>query len=171
MWPVTTGFLVVAVAATIVALLALIFDGVFDAFDLGLPGDGSVSLLALTGGIAAFGWTGVALQSMTDLALWAVVLIALGVGLAVVLGGGLLTSVLRRQSAPDGAGSISTLAGVTGVMDTAAAPGRPGVVRVVYSGSPRTLTAHVTVDVAAGSLVTVADVVSPDVVRVTPADA
>lgn len=171
MWPVTTGFFVVAVAATAVAVLALIFDGVFEAFDLDLPGDGSVSLLALTGGVATFGWTGVLMQSLTDLPLWAVVLVASGVGLAVMVGGALLTSALRRQSAPDGAGSVSSLTGVTGVMDTPAAPGRPGVVRVVYSGSPRTLTAHVTASVAAGTLVTVADVVSPDVVRVTPADA
>jgi hypothetical protein len=171
MCPVTTGFFVVAVAATVVAVLALIFDGVLEAFDLDLPGDGSVSLLALTGGIATFGWTGVLLQSTTDLPLWAVLLVATGVGLAVMTGGVLLTSMLRRQSAPDGAGSVTSLTGVTGVMDTPAAPGRPGVVRVSYSGSPRTLTAHAAVDVAAGALVTVADVVSPDVVRVTPADA
>lgn len=169
--PVTTGFLVVAIAATVIALLALVFDGVFEAFDLDLPGDGSVSLLGLTGGIAAFGWTGVVLQSLTDLPPWAIVLIAVGVGLAVMAGAGLLTALLRRQSAPDGGGIVATLAGATGVMDTPAGPGRPGVVRVVYSGSPRTLTAHVAVDVAAGALVTVADVVSPDVVRVTPADA
>ncbi len=170
MWRVTTGFLVVGIAATSVALLALLFDGVFDAFDIDLPGDGSVSVLAITGGIAAFGWTGVLLESMTGLPLWAIVLIAAGVGLAVMAGGALLTSALRRQSAPDGAGSITSLAGVTGVMDTAAAPGKPGVVRVVYAGAPRTLTAHAAVDVASGALVTVADVVSPDVVRVVPAD-
>ncbi|QAY71236.1 hypothetical protein [Xylanimonas protaetiae] len=167
----TTGFLVVGIAATVVALLALLFDGVFEAFDLDLPGDGSVSVLALTGGLAAFGWSGLALASLTDLPSWAIVLIAVAAGVLVAAGGGVLTSVLRRQSTPDGAGSVATLTGVTGVMDTPAAPGKPGVVRVVYSGSPRTLTAHATVAVAAGTLVTVAAVVSPDVVRVTPAEA
>ncbi|MCL1871355.1 MAG: hypothetical protein FWF90_13205 [Promicromonosporaceae bacterium] len=167
----TTGFLIVGIVATAIALVAVIFDGVFEVFDVDLPGDGSVSLLALTGGLGAFGWAGLILASLTDLPAWAVVVLAIAVGFAIAAGGAWLTAVLRRHSTPDGAGSITTMTGVAGVMDTAARPGHPGVVRVVYSGSPRTLTAHVTVDVAAGALVTVSAVVSPDVVRVTPAEA
>ncbi|WP_050758184.1 hypothetical protein [Xylanimonas cellulosilytica] len=167
----TTGFLVVGIVATLVALLALVFDGVFDAFDIDLPGDGSVSVLAVTGGLGAFGWSGVALESLADLPPWATVLISLCVGVVIAAGCAWLTTVLRAQSTPDGAGTVAGLAGVTGVMDTAAVPGTPGVVRVLYAGSPRTLTAHVTIDVAAGALVTVTDVVSPDVVRVTPEQA
>jgi hypothetical protein len=168
---VTTGFLVVGIVASLVALLALLFDGVFEAFDIDLPGDGSVSVLAVAGGLGAFGWAGLALDSLADLPSWATVLAALGVGVVVAAGCGWLSVLLRRQSTPDGAGSVATLVGVAGVMDTAAAPGRPGVVRVVYAGSPRTLTAHVVGDVAAGAAVTVSDVLTPDVVRVTPADA
>ena len=167
---VTTGFLIVAIVASVVALVAVVFDGIFEAFNLDLPGDGSISVLGITGGVAAFGWSGVLLQALTDRAPWAVTIIAIGVGLAVTAGGALLTSLLHQQSAPAATDSVTALAGVSGVMDTSAGPGRPGVVRVVYAGSPRTLTAHVTVDVPAGAAVTVADVVSPDVVHVTPAD-
>ncbi len=170
MCAVTTVFLVVGIVATAVALLALLFDGVFDAFDLALPGDGTVSLLALAGGIGAFGWSGLALESSLDLPVWMTVFAACGVGAVITAGVAWLTLVLHGQSTPDGTGSVATLQGVTGVMDTDAHPGRPGVVRVVYAGSPRTLTAHVVVDVTAGTGVRVTEVVSPDVVQVAPAD-
>ncbi|WP_425955543.1 hypothetical protein [Xylanimonas sp. McL0601] len=165
------AFLTIGIVATAIALLALIFDGTLEALDVGLPGDGSVSVLALSGGLGAFGWAGLAVSTLTDLPDGAVLLAAAGVGVVITAGAAWLTGMLRRQSTPDGAGSVSGLVGVDGVMDTPAGPGKPGVVRVSYAGSPRTMTAHTTTEIAAGALVTVAAVVSGDVVRVAPAGA
>jgi membrane protein implicated in regulation of membrane protease activity len=164
---VITAFLIIGIVCTLIALIAALFDGAFESMDIDLPGAGEFSILALTGGLAGFGWSGYAIDSLTNLPNWAVILLAIVVGLAIAALGMLFTKMLRAQSTPDGAGSVSGLVGVTGVMDVAAGPGHQGVVRVTYAGSARTLTAHTDQPVGAGDLVTITDVISPDVVRVT----
>ncbi|PZR53508.1 hypothetical protein DNL40_08395 [Xylanimonas oleitrophica] len=148
-----TAFLVVAGIATVLVVLAFVFDGVFDIFDVDLPGDGAFSVMGLFGGVASFGWTAVAVIAMTAWTALTVIGVALAVGVAVVVGMSALARVLRRSSA-QGATS-GDLVGAEGAVVEQVSPGAPGLVRVTYHGAPRTVTAHSEVVLEPGTQVVV----------------
>lgn len=147
----TTALLIVAIAASALTLLAFIFDGVFDAFELSLPGDVGISTVAIVGGIAVFGWTGMVLRQLTDWPAIGVLGAAAAAGLVVLLLLGALVSTLRRRG--QGMHQDTDLTGITGMLTTAASPQRPGVVRIRWQGAPRTLTALVDAELPEGTTV------------------
>jgi membrane protein implicated in regulation of membrane protease activity len=136
---VITTLLVIAVVASVAVVLATLLDGILDAIDLDLPGDGGLSTIGLCGGVAAFGWTGVIVATTTTWALPGVLLSGAAVGLVVLVGVSALMRALRSRSGDE---EPRGLVGAAGTVVAPVAPGVPGLVRVTYQGALRTVTAH-----------------------------
>ncbi|MEV7971626.1 NfeD family protein [Cellulomonas sp. NPDC089187] len=164
----TTALLVVAIGASALTLIAFIFDGVFDAFELSLPGDVGISTVGIVGGIAVFGWTGLILQQLTDWPAAAVIGVAVVAGLVMMLLLGALAKALHRRSANQP--QDTDLTGQTGMLTTAASPQRPGVVRIRWQGAPRTLTALAEQDLPEGAMVRIVRADGTERALVAPVD-
>jgi hypothetical protein len=159
------GFGVVAGIGFIVLLISLIFDGVIDAFDADIGGNGIFSIASL-GGLV----TGIGLGGMIGTAMkWSVMnslLLGIGIGIVIAFVAVGVYNLLKNAEVPQDAQSLQTIVGTEAVVTMGATPGSKGTVQVSYLGSPRTLTFVSDEPLATGDAVIVTKLLSPDQVRV-----
>ena len=160
-------FLIVGVAGLAVLIVSLLLDGVLDSvlpsFDL--PAGDLVSGPVLGAFAAAFGATGALVMGSTDA----------GVGLACIAGvvagavlGGVVAAVTRAlvRSSTDATPRSQDMVGLAGTVVTAIPDDGLGEIAVRLGGAPHKLNARAAEPVAAGTSVTVLEVLSATSVRV-----
>ncbi|MDR1853092.1 MAG: hypothetical protein LBR21_10690 [Propionibacteriaceae bacterium] len=162
-----TGFVVTAVIGAAVLLAALVFDGALDVVHIDFTGSGIFSLASIGGlvaGIGLGGMLGISIGLPTVLAL----LLGLGVGVGIAAVGVLVFKALRKIDVDPRSISPKAIVGTRGVVTSSAKIGQPGLVQVSYLGSPRTMTFTATWDVETGDDVRIAELLSPDSVKIAP---
>ncbi|MDR1825091.1 MAG: hypothetical protein LBR27_07155 [Bifidobacteriaceae bacterium] len=164
------AFTAITAVGGVLLLVALLFDGVFDAFDVDFGASGLFSGASLAGFITGFGLGGIIGTAQG----WKVLpsaAIGVLVGLAIAAVAVVIYRWLKRSEAPTAELSSETLVGQTGLVTAGAQPGKTGLVRGTYLGAPRTLSFVADVAIDSGTIVTITEVLGPDTVKVAPPQA
>jgi hypothetical protein len=159
-----TLFLTIGAAGAVLLVVATLFDGVIDLFDLG---DGLLSGPAIASFVGAFGFAGALALS----AGFAPVL-AVGVGTAAGAAVGALAGLAARslmRMPTDATVSSGSYVGLSGTVVTSIGAGSLGEVSVIVAGQPVKMSARSKdgAPIGAGETVTVQAVPSPTLVLVS----
>lgn len=161
------GFLLMGIACTAVLIVAVVFDGLDDAFDALDLGPAWLSLPVIAGFLAAFGFgTGAFLDVLGPAAL----LPGLAIGVAFAWLAARLTAAVIHM--PTGRTDTETaMLGSLGRVVTSPEPDRYGEVLLARPTGPLKVACTASVPLAVGTEVVVVDVLSSTLVTVEPFDA
>lgn len=160
------GFLWLGVACTSLLVVAIVFDGISDAFDALDIGPAWFSLPAIAAFLGAFGFgTGAFADSLGPLA------VVPGVAAGLALGwGAVRLSQVAMHMPTDTTESEARLLGSLGRVITPPAVGRYGEVMLSRPGGPLKMACSASAPLPVGTEVVVVDVVSSTLVTVAPLD-
>lgn len=160
------GFLWLGVACTAVLVVAIVFDGLDDAFDALDIGPSWLSLPVVAGFLAAFGFgTGAFYGSLGAVAL------VPGAAAGVAFGYAALRLTAAVIDMPTGRTDTEVaMLGSLGQVVTAPRPGRYGEVLLARPTGPLKVACTAATDIATGTEVVVVDVTSSTLVTVQPLD-
>lgn len=164
-----TWFISIALIFSVLLLLAVIFDGVFDVVDLDFGGDGLLSATTLSAALAGAGYAGwIAIAGFG--ASEGVAVLAAGAAAVTI---GLVTAKTVRliKGAETRNARTEDKIGATGTAVTGAAAGSPFEFSLYHGGHPVKIGAIAEHDVAPGEALVVDQVLSPTRVKVRRASA
>jgi hypothetical protein len=161
------AFVAITAVGGILLLVALLFDGVLDAFDVDFGASGLLSGASLAGFLTGFGLGGI-IGTAQGWSLWVSCGVGVLVGVAIAAVAVAIYQWLKRSETPTAELSAQTLVGQTGLVTAGAAPGSTGLVRGTYLGAPRTISFVADVAIDSGTTVTITEVLGPDAVKVVP---
>lgn len=159
-----TWFVLIALAFSVILVLAVIFDGVLDAVNLDFGGDGVLSATTIAAAIAGFGYGGWIADAGFDASMGVAVIVGIAVGIVIALIAAKTVRLIRRAETPglDPEDKV----GQQGTAITGAAAGDPFEFSLVHRGQPRKLTAVAETGVKPGDALIIEAVLSPSRVKV-----
>lgn len=134
-----TAFLVIGGVGLLIVLLSLIFDDLFEAFDLGSD---VFSTPVIGSFLAAFGFAGALTMSATPVGVGIATFVGLGAGVALGWAAWWTSRSLMRMNTDEPV-RLSDLVGKTAVVVSAIPTGGFGEVRVDHAGQPLKLNARI----------------------------
>lgn len=161
-----TVFLAIGVVGIVLLLVALLADDLVDGVLDALGGGEWFTGAALAGFLGGLGFVGAGVLTLTD-HVWLATAAGLLAGLALGVAVGWVVLRLRDAGA-DGTPSSASLVGLAGTVVNDIPDDGYGVVQVINGGHLTRLNARCIEPVAAGTPVTVTDVLSPTSVKVIP---
>ena len=163
-----TVFAVIGIAGLLALILSLVADGLLDGLLPDIDGGGGLSLPAIAGFCAAFGFGGVLATANG-----ASPLVASGFGVlaGLVVGGGAFFGMRAMQGAESPESAVSESAvGTHGVVLTTIPADGYGTIRIRLGGHSTPMNATSDQEIKTGAPIVVAAALSPTAVKVNPAE-
>lgn len=160
-------FILIALAFSVILVLAVVFDGVLDAVNLDFGGDGILSATTISAALAGFGYGGWIAMAGFDTTMGAAVAVGIATAVVIALIAAKSVRLIRRAEAPEN--DPGDKIGQQGTAITGASAGDPFEFSLIHRGQPRKLSAVAEADVSPGDPLTVEAVLSPSRVKVTKA--
>lgn len=158
-------YIVIAGVFSVLTVVALLLDGVFDALVPDL-GEGLLSSTSLAAAVAGGGYGGWIAQGGFGASASAALVAAVATGVAVLLITGIAVRVVRRAETPQA--RLVDAVGEIGSAITGAPAGRPFEFSVHHAGQPMKISAIADHEVAQGDALVIDQVISPTRLHVVP---